>query len=328
MKQPFSFSRFLWKLVCFALGLILAGMAVFTAGFRYLAVQMGSAPPEPASGPEAIQTFLDPRDVDWHQLSADVSHSREKAMNILLIGQDHREGENTGSRADSIILCTFRRDTGKITMTSFLRDLYVPIPGHGSNRLNAAYAFGGTELLKKTLGENFGVSITGTIEVDFSQFSQVIDALGGVELILRKDEAKTINKKTGGSLTEGEQTLTGEEALAYTRIRSLDSDGDFSRTDRQRKVLKAMFASYRDADLPTLMTTLKQVLPMLSTDMRETRLLMLALEVFPMLSDLELHSQTVPAPESCQDKTIDGMMVLVADMDAARDLLRKTMDEN
>ncbi len=333
MKKPFSPSRILWKLICLSLALVLGGMLMFTAGFRYLMGHISEAPVtppglnlEPETMARELKAFLDPRDVDWHQLSSDLTRRREKVLNILLIGQDQREGES-GSRADSIILCTFHRDSGQLTMTSFLRDLYVPIPGHGSNRINAAYAFGGTDLLKRTITENFDVPIAGAVEVDFSQFSSLIDALGGVLLEIRQDEAKMINQKTGGALTEGLQTLTGQEALAYSRIRSLDSDGDFSRTDRHRKVLKAMVEAYREADLSSLMGLLKQVLPMISTDMQESRLLLLALEIFPLLSRLELVSQTVPAPGSYRDQTVDGMMVLAADMEASRQLLRETMEK-
>ncbi len=332
-NKSVSPSRFLWKLLCLCLALILVGMTAFTAGFRYLTAQITSdpsaAPPalrlSADSAAQDLKAFLDPRDVNWQQLGTDLAGHKEKVLNILLIGQDRREGEKT-ARADSIILCSFRKSDKALVMTSFLRDLYVPIPGHGSNRLNAAYAFGGASLLKKTLSENFGVSISGTVEVDFSQFSGVIDALGGVEISLRADEAKLLRKETGTELTEGLQRLTGDQALAYSRIRSLDSDGDFSRTDRQRKVLKAMVDAYREAEMSSLMDVLQQVLPMLSTDMRESKLLLLALELFPMLSDLDLSSQTIPAPDACQDKTIDGMMVLVADMEAAREQLRKTTE--
>ena len=209
-------------------------------------------------------------------------------------------------------------------MTSFLRDLYVPIPGYGSDRINAAYAYGGSGLLKKTLTENFEIPIAGVIEVDFSQFAQLIDILGGVEIDLRKDEAKLVNKETGSSLSAGKQLLTGAQALSYSRIRKLDADGDFSRTDRQRKVMTALVDGYRNAGIPTLMKLLKQILPMLSTDMSESRLLLLAVELFPMLPELSMSSQSIPAPGTYRDKTVNGMAVLVADMDAARALLQET----
>lgn len=333
-NRKFSPERALWKLICFALAVILAGMLGLTALFQQLLSQIGSSPSQDSpplfqssgSPAEDLRAFLDPGDVNWQQLSTDLTRSKQNAVNVLLIGRDEGEGTSV-SRSDSIILCTFRKDTGHLTMTSFLRDLYVPIPGHGSNRINAAYAYGGSELLKQTLSENFGISLTGIIEVDFSQFAGLVDTLGGVEIYLRQDEAELVNEKTGGDLTEGTHRLDGEETLAYSRIRSLDSDGDFSRTDRQRKVMTSLVDAYRDAGIPTLIKLLKQVLPMLSTDMSDSRLLLLALEVFPMLPELEMSSQSIPAPGTFTNKTIHGMAVLEADMDAARQLLRNTIGD-
>lgn len=326
-KEPFSPERVLWKLICLILGLFLAGMLIVTAGFQYLLGQIrftaSADSPVPSSPAERLEQFLNPGDVNWQQLGADLTKQDHKTLNILLIGQDRREDE-TSARADSMILCTFRKATGELVMTSILRDLYLPIPGYGSDRINAAYAYGGASLLKQTITENFDIRIDGAIEVDFSQFSHVIDALGGVDVQLRQDEAEVINQETGSTLTEGSHLLTGPQALAYSRIRSLDSDGDFSRTDRQRKVMSAVIDTYRDAGLPVLIRSLKEVLPMISTDMTESRLLMLALEVFPMLPQLQLSSQSIPAPGSYSDETIRGMAVLVADMDASRQLLQKT----
>lgn len=329
-KQPFSPRRALWKLICLFLGLILVLMLAVTAGFRYLLnqVRYTAAPAAepvlaaPASPKEAVLEFLDPSDVNLTQLKTDLTKDQD-VINILLVGQDQRESDSV-SRADSILLCSFRKSNGTLTLTSFLRDLYLPIPGHGSDRINAAYAYGGSALLKKTLTDNFGIPLDGCMEVDFSRFAKIIDTLGGVELQLRQDEADVINRETGSKLTEGRHLLSGEEALVYSRIRKLDSDGDFSRTDRQRKVVSAIVAAYRDAGLPALMKLLKQVLPMISTDMSESRLLLLALEIFPMLPDLTLTSQSVPAPGTYTDKTVNGMAVLSADMEAARKLLQQT----
>lgn len=326
-KEPFSPQRALWKLICLLLALVLAVTLMLTAGFQYLLDQVRFAQESPSpslSTPvENLEHFLDPGDVNWQQLRSDLAKPDHRTINILLVGQDRREDESL-SRADSMILCTFDRDSEKLTMTSFLRDTYLPIPGHGKDRLNAAYAWGGTTLLKQALTENFDIAIDGAIEVDFSRFSSLIDTLGGVEITLRQDEAQLINQNTGSALSEGRQLLNGEQALAYSRIRSLDIDGDFSRTERQRKVMRAVVDSYRDAGLPVLMKLLKALLPMLSTDMTEARLLMLALEVFPMLPDLEIVSQSVPSPDSCTDETINGMAVLVPDMEVLRKLLHET----
>jgi len=196
-RRPISPRRILWKLICLFLGLILVLMITAAAAFRFLTDQIRvsadplpqpSVPSAPSSPKEAVLEFLDPTDVNWTQLSTDLTKKERSTINLLLIGQDQRETD-TVSRADSILLCTFRKKEGKLIMTSFLRDLYLPIPGHGSDRINAAYAYGGSALLVKTLSDNFDITIDGTLEVDFSQFAKLIDTLGGVELQLREDEA-------------------------------------------------------------------------------------------------------------------------------------------
>lgn len=243
-------------------------------------------------------------------------------LNLLLIGQDKREGEE-GNRSDSIILCSFHPETKKLLMTSILRDLYVPIPGYRKNRINAAYAFGGAPLLKKTVEQAFGIAIDGTVEVDFEGFPKILDLLGGVKLELRQDEADQINRKTGSDLKEGTVTLTGEQALAYSRIRNLDRDGDFSRTDRQRKVLQAVWDSNKGSSLPTLLKVVGTLIPWIKTDMRSGELLRSVVDVFPVLSEITIVSYRIPQAGQCTDRVVDGMAVLVADLEAAGEGLRE-----
>lgn len=325
-KQRDSLARSAMKLLCSLLGLVLAVMLAVSVGFQYLLSQIhyvhDGLPPESEVLPAFSQLLP-------YRLSDDSSalSTQEDAVNILLIGKDSREGE-AGARSDSMILCTIHRKENRITMTSFLRDLYVSIPGYHDNRINAAYAMGGMALLKQTIRENFDLDVDGCIEVDFQNFAQIIDLLGGVTLTLRQDEADFINHETEGTLSEGSQTLNGPQALTYARIRSLDLDGDFSRTDRQRKVMAALMESYRKARLSALLPLIREILPMLSTDLSAGQILMLALETAPKLSDATLVSQCIPAPGTYRDQTIDGMSVLVADMDAARQLLSETVKQN
>lgn len=263
-------------------------------------------------------------DVDWGQMLGSLLGDSDEVINILLIGQDRRPGESR-TRSDTMILCTVNRDTKTIVLTSFMRDLYVQIPGYGNNRLNASYAFGGMELLNKTLEQNFGIYIDGNVEVDFQQFTEIVDLLGGVPMDLRADEAQYINVDTQSSLSEGLQQLTGKQALSYARIRSLDADADFSRTNRQRKVLDALFRQVKDAGLVRLLTLLDEVLPMVTTDMGNGEILGYATKVFPMLSGASISSQRVPADGAYQGAMIDGMSVLVADMDQTRQMLQDTL---
>ena len=124
---------------------------------------------------------------------------------------------------------------------------------------------------------------------------------------------------------EGVQWLDGFQALTYARIRSLDIDGDFSRTNRQRKVMNALLDSLRGASVQELTPVIGSILPMLTTDLSRGQLFLYAVEVLPQLSDIHIRSQRIPADGTFTDETIDGMSVLVADMDAQRQHLQNTL---
>ena len=315
------------------LGLVLAVMIATTVFFQRMVDRIQYIPKEepPALSQQVPDTLPvpeapspDPLVPEELSFTLPDPHPERNVIRLLLIGQDRREGE-ARARSDSMILCTFRKDTNELILTSILRDLYVPIPGYRDNRLNAAYAFGGIELLEETLEHNFGIRPDGSLEVDFTRFSGIVDLLGGVRLTLREDEARFLNELHGFGLSAGENLLTGEQALHYTRIRSLDPDGDFSRTNRQRTVITAMVQACREAGLITLLSVLEEILPMVTTDLSRRELISLAGELFPMLSDLTIVSQRLPADGTYTNKTIRGMAVLVADLDAARRLLEETL---
>ena len=314
------------KRLCSLLGLILAVMLAVTLYTRHLLIQgdhprIRDIPLSAIRLPEAdFQGFL------TKLQSNPIGGPSSDVTNVLLVGQDHREGEDT-ARSDSMILCSYKKESKTLVMTSFLRDLYVPIPGHDSNRINAAYASGGLELLEETLETNFNLHISGSVEADFSQFSDIIDLLGGVEVELRQDEADLINRQTGSSLTEGTQRLNGQEALLYSRIRKLDADGDFSRTQRQRKILTALVTRFQNTGLKELLELTEALMPMISTNLSKLQLLTIALELLPDLSEIQVVSQTIPAPGTYTDETIDGMAVLVADTDGIRETLETLLSQ-
>ena len=323
-KQHDTFARAFMKLVCLLLALILIFLLGATALFQQVLGKIHYTQP-PADFGTRLGSFLTNLASEGIGKQSDlIGGTGSGIVNILLIGQDRREGEET-ARSDSMILCTYHRKTGNVTMTSFLRDLYVPIPGHHSNRINAAYSEGGAALLDDTLRENFSLHIDGNIEVDFSQFAQIIDLLVGVELELREDEAAEINKETGSELAAGTQVLNGEQALTYARIRKLDADGDFSRTSRQRKVMNALVSRYRNMQWKELLPLMDQLLPLISTDMNYGKLVLLAMEIMPKLSGAQITSQRIPADGTFSDEKIDGMAVLSADLEANRQLLRDTL---
>ena len=323
-KQHDTFARWAMKLLCSLLALVLVLLLGATALFQQVLGKIHYTQPVADFGTRLSGFVSNLASEGFGAESELIGGTGSGIVNILLIGQDRREGEET-ARSDSMILCTYHRKTGNVTMTSFLRDLYVPIPGHHSNRINAAYSEGGAALLDRTLRENFDLHIDGNVEVDFSQFSQIIDLLGGVQLELREDEAAEINKETGSGLSAGVQVLNGEQALTYARIRKLDADGDFSRTSRQRKLMNALLGSYRNIKWKDLLPLIDELLPLISTDMNYGRLVLLAMEILPKLSDAQITSQRIPADGTFTDEKIDGMWVLSADLEANRQLLRETL---
>lgn len=257
---------------------------------------------------------LDPDEVEWGEA---VSPGDDHLINILLVGQDRREGEGR-QRSDSMILCSINTETNEVSMISFLRDLYVQIPGgYADNRLNATYAFGGFPLLNATLTKNFGISIDGNVEVDFSRFVDVIEAVGGVDINLSAAEANIVLKNEA----EGYYHLDGEQALTYARIRYIDSD--FNRTQRQRNVLTAVFNKVKSMSLNDMLSVLDSILPSLTTDMTNTEIIATATKLFPLLQNAEFESYRIPADNAYYGAYISGMSVLVPDIEENCRLLKE-----
>jgi LCP family protein required for cell wall assembly len=158
--------------------------------------------------------------------------------NILLIGSDARPGE-TYSRSDVIVLMHISEDRKKVYLIHFPRDMYVSIPGHGKNKINAAFAFGRTPLLVSTLQDMLGVKIDHAALIGFEGFKRMTDAVGGVHVWA---EEASSGKGNGGPVVihKGWNDLNGEQALAFVRERYELSEGDISRGRRQQAFIKAL----------------------------------------------------------------------------------------
>ena len=310
------------KLLILLCVLLSGVLAVLLAGTVYVDRMLGLiGREEPAVQLENVEPGNSPEDISAPPAEA---VQVEGILNILLIGQDRR-GSTGRSLSDAMILCTLNRKTGILTMTSFLRDSYVRIPGHGSNKLNAAYPLGGMALLDATLEENFGVVVDGNVEVDFSQFQEIIDLLGGVEISLTDAEVRHLAHEYGFELREGKNLLNGEQALGYARIRKLGTD--FARTERQRKVLTALIGQFRQAGIRKLHQVAQQLLGLVTTDMSNGELLRLAAELAPLLKNLEVRSQHIPA-EGTYSFGDAGRITscIFIDFEANRALLRQTLE--
>ncbi len=244
-------------------------------------------------------------------------HQNSEVINILLLGNDSRE-EDVTQRTDAMILVSINPAAERIYLTSFLRDLYVPVPGYGNQRLNAANVLGGPTLTLETIEQNFGISIHHYAQVSFTAFESIIDTLGGVELYLTTAEALHLELgQTGGSYP-----LSGKNALAYCRIRALDSD--FARTERQRTLLETLWADLQGIAPPEAAELLMILLPQVSTDMTWADCLHL-LSVAGNARDFEIISRSIPAPGTYEITMVRDMSVLLADMEENAALLRTTL---
>ena len=262
---------------------------------------------------EATEESTEPEQT-WPQVV-----STQNVTTIMLVGQDNREGESAEQHklSDSMIMCTINRETKTLTMTSILRDCYVPLPayaGHGAgrNRINVCYHLGsewtgsskgGMEMLALCVEQNFGIPIDHTIEVGFDSFEQIIDLMGGVDIELTEAEAKYMTEKIGyvGDMEPGYQTLDGLEALAYARIRKIDADGDFSRTNRQRTIITSLLSKCVKMNLWDLHKLATEILPLITTDMTTDEMSNYIWEFLPMLKDLTIVSQKIPLEKSQLD---------------------------
>lgn len=250
------------------------------------------------------------------------SENYPELINIMLVGQDRRPGENYLTRSDAMILCTFNTKKKTITMTSFMRDLYVNIPGRGGNKMNAAYQFGGMKLLRETMLDNFGVHVDAFVEVDFSGFEKVVNVLGGVYINLTQAEADHLNAGNGWSLTAGGNHLDGAQALAYSRIRYIGTD--IARTERQRNVINAIMNGCRSMSLTQANSLLTQILPLVATDMTNEQIFNYALTLFPLLKG-SIASQRIPIDGSYTFEWVNALDVVLPDMEINRQYLLDTL---
>ena len=272
-----------------------------------------------------------PEEINWDDVDVNVMQD-EDVINILLIGQDRRAGQGR-QRSDTMIICSLNKKTNKIILSSVMRDLYVPIPGYSDNRINASYQFGGMPLLDQVIEESLGIHIDGNIEVDFEGFINSLSCVGNLDIKLNEAEANYLNSSnkwvaqagtdsTGWNLQAGVNSLTPEQALAYSRIRYV-GNSDWERTDRQRRVVMAAFDKVKDKSLAELLDLTDEILPNLTTDMTNMEILGLVYTIFTNeMTEMENYRIPVDGTYSCETLSV-GMEVLVPDLNANSQYLKE-----
>lgn len=244
------------------------------------------------------------------------------ARNILLIGSDSREGE--AGRADTIMVLQLDGPSKQPKLLSFMRDTLVTIPGYGENKINAAYAFGGADLVRQTLAENFGLETNYYAKVDFRSFEKVIDTLfpSGVAINAEKDMSKNLEV----AIKQGQQQMNGLELLQYARFR-MDEEGDFGRVRRQQQVMDAIFSEMKNPlAILKLPYATGKVLGYASTNLPMSFLLKNTFSIARGARGVD--SLTVPVADSWQyGSSASAGSVLVVNLETNQQAIRNFLNE-
>lgn len=290
-------------LVCL---LLVLGVGLFAAGSYFL-------------------TGLTVKSVDESKLGVlSGVQSSGSVKNIALFGLDTREDVNEG-RSDALMVLTVDNKHGKLKLTSILRDSEVTIEGYGKDKITHAYAYGGAELAIHTLNQNFKLDITDYITVNFMEMARIVDAFGGSWVTITAEEAQEINANlgdfTGNGLTdsdylstEGELLLNGRQAVAYSRIRSLDSDD--MRASRQQNVLMGLVKQLKNTSKLKYPFLIRNIVPLCETSLGGGDIMSMLPIVF---SGMNVETLTIPGEEEAAEGgyTDEGLWVYQYDLETA-----------
>ena len=195
-------------------------------------------------------------------VSATVAENLSNFRNIAIFGIDSREDTySKGNRSDCIIIASMNNDTKEVKLVSVYRDTYVQIEGYGLDKITHAYSYGGAPLAIKTLNTNFDLNITEFVTVNFDTVKEIVDDIGGISMNITTEEVSHIP----GLTSAGTYNLTGEQALAYARIRYAEG-GDYKRTERMRDVLTAVVNKVKTFNISELNRFVDDVLPRVYTN--------------------------------------------------------------
>lgn len=262
--------------------------------------------------------------------------SEDYVESILVIGTDGRSANDRG-RSDSMILVSLNKKTNEIIMTSFMRDSYVNIPGRGMDKLNAAYSYGGAELLMDTIESNFNIKIDHYVSINFSSFAALIDAAGGVDITLSDEEAEAVNiilvSEVNGLMGDeptadflaggGNLHLNGKQTLCYSRIRNVGNI-DFERTERQRTVMTKLIKKAASSGLSFINKAADEALPNITTNMTRAKLYKLSLRL-PFVLNYKTKQLQIPAEGTYWGENVYAGAVLSMDYTTNIDIIEKTI---
>jgi polyisoprenyl-teichoic acid--peptidoglycan teichoic acid transferase len=276
------------------------------------------------------------QDKPQEQLRARIDYS-DDVRNIALFGIDSGREKWESIHSDAIMILSIDERSGKIKLSSIMRDSYVNVDDHGKTKITNAYAYGGPQLAIKTLNQNFDLDIRDFVAVDFAGFGSIIDSLGGIEVEVKQAEIKEINKymtevasirgdKATPIRQAGAQTLNGNQAVAFARIRAV-GNGDYKRTERQQEVLAAIADKIQEVETRDYPRLVSELLPYVETSMSKMDFIMMGGNV--MTSGIvDIDWTRFPTNSELKGKTIDKVWYLTFDRNATVEQLHRFIYED
>lgn len=247
----------------------------------------------------------------------------EDIVNILLVGCD--SADEGSSRSDTMMMMSYNKNTGKIVLSSFLRDSFVPIEDHNWNKLNASYSWGGVGLTINTINEVYDLDIQHYVSIDFSGFESVVESIGGVTITITDAEAKYLNRHFGSSVSAGEVKLNGTLALGYARIRKdivAAESGDFNRTERQRKLIMSVINQALNSDSGEMLSLLGDCMQYVRTNLGAGTILSLSTD-FLKMDNFDVTGYSIPADGTWSYDDYGGLSIVRVDFDKNIAFLRE-----
>ncbi|MBE6569643.1 MAG: LytR family transcriptional regulator [Ruminococcaceae bacterium] len=245
-----------------------------------------------------------------------VTQKDPDVKNILVMGTDTRDVTMDRGRSDTMIIVSYNAKTGSVKLTSLLRDSLVPIEGHGWNRINTAYFFGGVGLAINTVNQLYGMDIQEFVVIDLNGANNFIDYIGGVDVYLTKEEAELYSLYTGKTIAPGMNHLDSNLAMTHMRNRTIGND--FGRTQRQRDTIMAMIQQIlTNKTAAEIYDIVDYSFSLIKTNISATDLVGLATSVVGNASKLTVESQNVPYTDAYQFGWYNGMAIISFDIGEA-----------
>lgn len=235
------------------------------------------------------------------ELDTVLTETKQGPYYVLLLGSDARESDAT-SRSDTMILVRIDANVGKATLVSIPRDTKMEIEGHGTQKINAAYAFGGPAGAVDAVEKLSGIVISHYAEIHFDELENAVDQLGGVWVDVPVSNNQTGSSNTRVELNAGMQRLSGEQALAFARERYGYNEGDFQRAENQRILVQALADTVLALPTTDLPGAVQALASCISTDYTLDELIALA-QTFQAAEHYYFYSAMVPSTT----QTIDGV---------------------